>query len=1166
MFIKLLHCFSGVLVLLASTASTARAQNNMRSKNISVNNTLHIIDTLCVRTSLCTVYFRGKVLPNNYYTIDGAKATLHLNTPALMQQYGVTNTDSLKLFYAVYDFNANQVFYHQRYEQSTAWLNRQGLLRSFNNTSSAANYDNVYGTNELQKSGSIARGISVGNNQSLAVNSALNFQLNGELANGIKVAAAISDDNLPIQASGTTQQLQEFDKVYIQVSKDKTQLLAGDFQLTSANSYFMKYNKRLQGITIKTETALSPKWTISNQASVAISKGKFTRNVIQGVEKNQGPYKLRGADNEQFIVVLSGTERVYIDGVLLTRGQDNDYVIDYNTAELTFTPKRLITKDRRIVAEMQYSDKNYVRSLLQYGGSASNATQKLYWNAYREQDNKNRPLQQTLNDTDKIVLYNAGNNPYKAQVTRADSVAYSNTKILYAKKDSSIGTTIYPNIYEYSTNETKAHYALSFSNVGQGNGNYVQDFNRVNGKVYKWVAPVSGVLQGNYEPVIQLITPKRKELFTLGGEFNLPKAIRITAEGAVSNYDANTFSPYDDGRNVDWANKINVSKRISLKDTTHTLTIGGGHEQQNKYFNYLERYRSVEFERDWNIKNVPLTNHQLIETGTLTYANLQAIKLNYGITSFNELTANKGIQHKLETNINTPRLKLTSTSAYTTTANMLTTTAFARTRYTAAYVLPKLILLSSADMERNLFSAANVDTLLKNSYQFLDYNIGFSNNDTLKNKFKLLYNNRYDNKLYQQHLSSASIANGITGSYDWLQKQNNQLKITATYRNLQIINAQLINQTPEKTVIGRVEHNGNFWKRLITTTTFYETGSGLEQKKEYTYVLVPAGQGTHYWNDYNKNGVQELNEFEIGQYPDQQLYLKIYRITNDYVSVYNSALSNSININGNALPITSNKLMRKISNQFYVRVDKKISSNGAYNPQATYNPLYKLTTDTNLLSNAINYRNSVYYNRGIGTFGIDYTLQANSNKTLLTNGYENRALRNNLLHTRYNINESFTSNIELSKSKKQYTSDYLSQRNYAITSLDAEPKITYQQNTSLQITVGYKYTNKQTTDSINKAKALINKGFLELRVITKNKASINAKFNYSNIKYNAAENSAVAFEMLDALSAGNNYTWQLYWQQSITANLQLNILYDGRKSASVNKLIHTGSVQLRAVF
>src|SRR5690606_37490933 len=126
---------------------------------------------------------------------------------------------------------------------------------------------------------------------------------------------------------GNTNTLQEFDKVFIQIYNDRFKLIAGDFWLDKPEGYFLKYKKRAQGLTVNYRWTKDTLKVWNTQLSGALSKGKFQRQIIQGVEGNQGPYRLRGAENEPYIIVLSGTERVYIDGKLKERGQEFDYVI-----------------------------------------------------------------------------------------------------------------------------------------------------------------------------------------------------------------------------------------------------------------------------------------------------------------------------------------------------------------------------------------------------------------------------------------------------------------------------------------------------------------------------------------------------------------------------------------------------------------------------------------------------------------------------------------------------------------------------------------------------------------------------------------------------------------------------------------------------------------------
>ena len=74
-----------------------------------------------------------------------------------------------------------------------------------------------------------------------------------------------------------------------------------------------------------------------------------------------------------------------------------------------------------------------------------------------------------------------------------------------------------------------------------------------------------------------------------------------------------------------------------------------------------------------------------------------------------------------------------------------------------------------------------------------------------------------------------------------------------------------------------------------------------------------------------------------------------------------------------------------------------------------------------------------------------------------------------------------------------------------------------------------------------------------------------SKFSLIQIGYNAVGNSPVAYEMLEALQPGKNYTWNVGMQRNISKSLQISLNYDGRKPEGI-KTIHTGSMQARAFF
>jgi hypothetical protein len=356
----------------------------------------------------------------------------------------------------------------------------------------------------MDYSGNYTRGISFGNNQNLVLNSQFNMQMAGNLGD-LEVLAAITDNNIPLQPEGNTQQLREFDRIFIQVAKNQNKLIAGDYELVRPNTYFMNYFKKLQGATFSRQwtlpgasrqqgstTAGAPK--LDTKASVAIARGKFARNTLSAQEGNQGPYRLEGAEGERFIIVLAGTEKVFLDGQLMVRGLDADYVIDYNAGHITFTNRRLITKDRRIVVEFDYNVQNYTRSLYALNNEIRTGKYRLYLHTYSEQDGR-QPVDEDFTPAQSEALRNAGDNPNGAISSSIDTVLeYSAFRVLYELRDTTVNGIVYTGILVFSTDSQRARYTAGFSQVGPGNGNYLLD-------------PTAGFIAG-WPPTLSPVSPR----------------------------------------------------------------------------------------------------------------------------------------------------------------------------------------------------------------------------------------------------------------------------------------------------------------------------------------------------------------------------------------------------------------------------------------------------------------------------------------------------------------------------------------------------------------------------------------------------------------------------------------------------------------------------------
>lgn len=1153
-----------LLIVLIVFAASGKAQSpfqtsvhsNLRYKKIPVKGDSVLLDTV----SIIPNTFSLKGFDTADYRLDFVRSVLYWNKRPLM--------DSVTIRYRVFPYRLNAVVQHLSYDSI---LNNVYLRPyEFNPNENAAG-KGLFDFGNIQYNGSFGRELSFGNSQDAVVNSNFQLQLNGMLKDSIEIAAALTDNNLPIQPDGTTQQLNEFDQVFLQFKKRNWQLNLGDIDIRQNQMYFLNFYKRLQGISFQTTSKLSPSLQSTTLASGSIAKGKFYRNVFQGLEGNQGPYRLTGASNEIFFIVLANTERVYLDGELLQRGEDQDYIINYNTAEVTFMPKRMITKDSRIQIEFEYADRNYLNANLYLNQEFSiNNKLKLRLGFFNNSDAKNSQINQTLNNKQKQFLFDVGDSIQNAYYSTAVLDTFSTDKILYERVyDTSSGRL--DSFYRYSTDPSKVLYNLSFSDVGVGKGNYIPDFNGANGKVYKYSPAVNGVKQGQYEPVMLLVTPKKQQLISLATDYQIDRNNSVKVEFAVSNHDVNTFSSKNGGDDKGVATRmeynnstmLNAAKKLQLNSSID-------YEYVQEKFKPLERLRYVEFSRDWGLPlTLPSATENILRLSSILKNSKQSVS--YQFMTYQRSDDYKGYQHIIQQNANLNGWMLNNQFAITNFNGFTGKGSYLRP---VIDISKKLKQLSSMNvgfrytLENNEVRGQYKDSLSATSFSFDSYSAYLKSDDSKKNKFGIAFFTRSNKYPLANEMIKGDRSYNVNVESQLLKSSKHQLLFTATYRVLKVSNKAVANQANDQTVLGRAEYMINEWKGFLIGNALYELGTGQEQKRDYTYIEVPAGQGEYAWIDYNNDGIQQLNEFEIAAFKDQAKFIRILTPSNVFVKANYTTLNYSFSLNPKALLRKGeNSSFGKFASRFNYQSSMQKSKKSIANGNFDFNPFKYDVQDTALLTLNTSLLNSLSFNKYSSKWGIDLSNVQNTGKSLLTYGYESRKLQDWIAKIRFNLTQVITFDATSRKEiNGLYTSGAVnSNRNYELKIYNSEPRISYVKGTVFRIQISYRYEIKNNRPEYGGEQSISNSLNLETKYNILQNSSIDAHFTYNQIKYNYPTNTTVSYIMLDGLLPGSNYLWSLNFTKRLFNNVELNFQYDGRKPGD-SKTVHVGRAAIRALF
>ncbi len=1132
------------------------AVQNLRTQTLAIAQKTIELDTLSI--------VPGSVIINTdsiNYTIDYAAAKLIWKT--------MPTQDSITITYRVFPFSFTKKVFHKNrelnYDTNAVYSPYSYSANDIKNDGPFVDFGNV------DYSGTFGRALSFGNNQDVVLNSQFNLQLEGDLGDSIKIRGAITDNTIPFQPEGNTQQIQEFDRVSIQLERKRSRLTAGDFDMKKPNGYFMNFYKRVQGGHFETVT---PTKKGENRLGVigSFAKGKWVRNQLTPLEGNQGPYKLTGPNGETFFIVLAGTERVYIDGIQLERGEDKDYIIDYNTAEVTFMPRRLITKDLRVYVEFEFADRNYLNSLLYLTDEFKvNEKVTLRVTAYSNQDAKGQPIQADLDSSQRNFLRGIGNNIDAAlfpAVRRDDT--FTNEKILYKQIDTIVNGNLFSPVYVFSTNPDSAKFRLSFSQVGVGRGNYIQSINSANGRVYQWVAPVLGIPQGDYEPVIKLVTPKTQQMFVGGLDYQIDSFKNLKLETAVSNYDPNSFSAIDNDKNTGIAQKvIYTEKRDLIKNWDIFSEINYEFVQQQ--FRPIERFRNVEFVRDWNVTAQEDTVNEHLGKASVIVKQETGLGVGYTFGSFQRGSNYSGFQHIPQIFYNKKNVRFLASGNTINQTSLVANTTFFRPIVEVEKLFTKLkniTLGSKYIQEKNTYRNPETDTLLPNAFAFNELRFYARNDPNSKKQFDLSYMYRNDLLKKNNALTRANFSHNVQLNGQILSIKNQQIKLTASYRQLKIEDSLISRQEADESLLGRINYNFNFFKGLLNGNILYEFGSGQEQKREFTYVEVPAGQGVYVWRDYNGDNLRQLNEFEIAQFQDEKRFIKIFTPTNQYVKAKYSQYSQSISFNPRSIwNQTDLRGAKKILSYFFFQSSIQLQ-NRFLGKQGIdqYNPFVFSFDDSLLLNNNSSFINSVFFNRFSNKWGLDYIQSTTNGKTLLNYGIDSRQNIEHLVRGRVNITKKITFNQKLKTGSQAFESQFLDNRNFNIRQQYVEPALTFILfNNQFRIGASYKYDERNNTENAMGESAISNSANFELKYNMPSSGIVNTRFTYNNIRYDGDPQSSVGYAMLDGLQKGKNYLWSVSFDKQISKSVEMSIQYEGRKPGDAD-VIHTGRASVRAIF
>ncbi len=1046
----------------------------------------------------------------------------------------------------------------------------------------------------LQRSGSISRGILVGNNRDATVESGLRMQVSGQVAEGVNVQAVLTDEDTPILPEGTTQRLDEFDRVFIQIDTRRGAAQLGDFDLRFEGSEFARFARKLQGIGVSGDLPQTTSAVLAGgRVSVAgaTARGIFQAQDLEVTDGVQGPYRLVGKNNERFIIVIPGSEEVFIDGVQMTRGETNDYVIDYATGEITFTSNRLIREDNRVSVEFQYRTTEFTRTLV--GSQADVAlwrrddgTGRARFGVtfLREADSQEFNQEFGLTAEDEALIAAIGDST--AQRSGAEPVEFDPEApfVQYIQRDTTLadGTTdtFFEAVSQVPTDSVTV-FRVRFSRVGEGQGSYIREGRTVNGILFVYRGPG----RGEYDPVRLLPKPRQQRLLDLRGGFEPIKGLEVFGEWAQSLNDENRSSDIDAADDLGSAYVGGVRLK-PLPITFGETGLGAIQAELRRrftgdHFATFDRTRPVEFARRWNLDARTIgQGGSVVQNGDET---IDEASVEWAVTPQSSLKAELG------------RIQLNNT--FTGTRQALSLQAgelkFPRILYRLEYIRSddeirledgswlrqlgrieqpmlkgRLVPRFEFEQERREQRVGDADSLASPSIAFVEYRPGVawrSEGFEVGGSVEV----RTEDLWADGVLRDASTAWTIESQFAIKPGKTLNTEGSIGYRIRRFTDFFRIEKKQQNRESVVLRWNGRLqpWRRAVLVNWLYEALTERTPTQQEIYVRTGPELGEYVWEDANGDGVIQIDEFIPERTQDEGSYVRTFIPSDSLQAIIGVQTRLTLQLDPSRIWRQSEtrwkRLLANVSTRTTVQIQEK--SRDPDLAQIYLLNLSRFRDSTNTLKGSLRIGQDLFLFRNQSRYGIDLSFNQIRSLNEFAAGTEERFI--NQLRAEGKVKPSTKWGLRLATALEQNRTDSenFASRQYDIESISIEPEVAFNPARSVQLTASLAYSQKD--DAVGDRSAQVWKLPVTARYTLARRLNLTGRFEVASVTVESEQQSVglANFELTDGRGEGTSYLWTVTGWYQLSRLLRATLSYNGR-SPSDAPTLHTVRVQLSAVF